>query len=804
MVEDRQADGLAISAVMIISPLDRKLLRDLARLKGQMLAVSVVMGCGLAMMICTRSLIHTLEFTRDAYYEKHRMADIFGSLKRAPMALAERLVAIPDVAAVEARVVVDVTLDLPGLAEPATGHIVSLPKEGPQVLNKLFLRSGRLPQQDERRGVVVSEAFAEANHFQPGDQIVAVINGRRDTLFITGIGLSPEFVFEARRGETLPDNKRFGVFWMNYRAVAMAYNMDGAFNDFVADLSPGANAGPVLVEMDRLLRNYGALGALIRRDQASAQRLNDELRVLHALAVAYPVVFLSVAAFMVNAVLSRLVRLQREQIAQLKALGYASWSVGFHYLKFALVIVVLGTVIGSVAGTMMSQALVKLYTIFFRFPSLQVLLDYQALAWALLVSAGASTLGVLGVVRAAVKLPPAEAMRPEPPADFKPSLLERRGLAKFFSPSFRMALRNIERRPIQALLTVFGLSLATALMILPGAMADSIDYLLTYQWNDVQRQDVVAFLTEPGSPSAFHDLEHLPGVTSAEPLRSVQARLSFGHHSRRLAITGMPPTANLNRLLDSAGHVIPMPENGIVMSGKLAEILGAKMGDEILVSVTEGRRPTRLLPIRGLLEDFSGVAAYMDLTALRRLLQEGETINGAYLTVDQARWAKFMREVKDTPRSSVVLVKREQLAAFRKTTGQSIGILRSLYFTLATIVAFGVVYNSARIALSERTRDLATLRVVGFSQREVGAVLLGELGLLVVAALPVGFVLGQLLTAGIFSSLSTETIRLPLRITLPTYIVAMGVVLTATAASFWAVSRMLRKLDLVGVLKARD
>ena len=349
---------------MIISPLNRKLLRDLARLKGQMLAVSVVMGCGLAMMICTRSLIHTLEFTRDAYYEKHRMADVFGSLKRAPMALAERLSAIPDVAAVEARVVVDVTLDIPGLAEPATGHIVSLPKEGPQVLNKLFLRSGRLPQQDERREVVVSEAFAEANHFQPGDQIVAVINGRRDTLIITGIGLSPEFVFEARRGETLPDNKRFGVFWMNYRAVAMAYNMDGAFNDFVADLSPGANAGPVLVEMDRLLRNYGALGAVIRRDQASAQRLDDELRVLHALAVAYPVVFLSVAAFMVNAVLSRLVRLQREQIAQLKALGYASWSVGFHYLKFALVIVVLGTVIGSVAGTMMSQALVKLYTIF--------------------------------------------------------------------------------------------------------------------------------------------------------------------------------------------------------------------------------------------------------------------------------------------------------------------------------------------------------------------------------------------------------------------------------------------------------
>jgi putative ABC transport system permease protein len=789
---------------MLVTPLDRKLLRDLGRMKGQMFAVSVVMACGLAMMICTRSLIRTLESTRDAYYEKHRMADVFGALKRAPLAEAERLGQIPGVAVIEPRVVVDVTLDLPGLAEPATGHLVSLPEDGPQKLNQIFLRRGRMPRPDERREVVASEAFAVAHQLQPGDTVNAVINGRKDSLLITGIGLSPEFVFEARAGETLPDQKRFGVFWMNYRSLAVAYNMDGAFNDFCADLSPGANAGPVLQEMDRLLENYGALGAITRKDHGSARRLDDELNVLHALAVAYPVVFLSVAAFMVNAVLSRLVRLQREQIAQLKALGYSSWQVGSHYLKFALVIVLVGTVLGGIAGRFMGGSLVNLYTLFFRFPELPFRMDYGALGWALVVSAGASTLGVLSVVRAAVKLPPAEAMRPEPPADFKPSLLERHGLTKSFSPSFRMALRNIERRPLQAVFTIFGLSLATGLMILPGAMADSIDYLLTYQWNRVQRQDVVAFLNEPSSSSGFHDLEHLPGVTYAEPIRSVQTRLRFGHHTRRLAITGMPPTAELNRLLDDQGNTIAMPEDGLVMSKKLAEILEANLGDLVEVSVMEGKRPTRLLPIRGLLEDFSGVSAYMDLAALRRMLQEGDTINGAYLKVDQNRWDDFMAKVKETPRASVVLVKKEQLAAFRKTTGESIGILRSLYFTLAVIVSFGVVYNSARIALSERTRDLATLRVVGFSQREVAAVLLGELSILVLASLPLGFGLGQLLTTGIFESLSTETVRLPLRITPPTYITAMIVVLSAATASFLVVGRLVKKLDLVGVLKARD
>lgn len=788
---------------MLVS-LDRKLLRDIGRMKGQTVAVSLVMACGLMMMITTRSLIRTLETTRDGYYERHRMGDVFGSCKRAPLAVADRLAEIAGVAAVEPRVVVDVTLDLPGVDEPATGHIVSLPEERPQALHLVFLRSGRMPEIGERREVVVSEAFAEANHLRPGDSVVAVINGHRDILRIVGIGLSPEFVFEARVGETLPDNKRFGVFWMNYHALAVAYDLDGAMNDFVIDLSPGADPSAVIEEADRALARYGAAGAYTRRDHPSASRLIDELRVLHALSVAYPVVFLSVAAFMVNAVLARLIRLQREQIAQLKALGYSSWQVGRHFLKYALVIVVIGTVIGVIAGRFMGGWFVNLYTMFFRFPLLEFRMDWGALGLALLVSSGAATVGVIGVVRQAVNLPPAEAMRPEPPADFRPAWLERVGLTRWFSPQFRMALRNIERRPWSAVFTVAGLALATGLMVLPGSMSDSLDYLLTYQWNMAQRQDVVVFLTEPGSGKAFHDLEHLPGVVTAEPVRSVQARLRFGPQSRKLAVTGVPRGGDLNRLLDARGSPIIPPDEGIVMSAKLAEVLGARLGDEVEIEVLEGQRPVRAAPISGLVEDYAGVAAYMDLRALRRLMREDATINGAFLAVDAARWSEFMREVKDTPAASIVLVKREQLAAFRKTTGRMVDTLRAFYFVLAVIVAFGVVYNSARIALSERNRDLATLRVVGFSRREVAAVLLGELTILVLAALPLGLLFGRGLVTYIISAVSTEAVRMPVVVTPATYSVALLVVLGAAVMSFWVVSRMLGRLDLVGVLKARD
>ena len=788
----------------MLTPLDLKLFRDLGRMKGQIVAVSLVMACGLAMMIMTRSIILTLESTRDAYYQRYRLADVFASLKRAPMALADRVAEIPGVAAIEPRVVVDATLDLPGMTEPASGHLVSLPEDRPQTLNQVFVRQGRVPQPDERRHAVVSESFAKANKLRIGDSLVAVINGRRDKIIVCGIGLSPEFVFEARPGQTLPDNKRYGVFWMNYRAIAVPYNLDGAFNDLSVDLSPGAQAGPVLAEIDRLLADYGAQGAYTRQDHNSAKRLDDELRVVHALSVAYPVVFLSVAAFMVNAVLARLVRLQREQIAQLKALGYSSWQVGRHYLNYAFVIVVLGTLIGGIVGRWMGGGLVGIYTLFFRFPELNFRMDYNALGIALVVSAGASILGVISVVWMAVKLPPAEAMRPEPPADFKPSLLERMGLTRGSGPALRMALRNIERRPVQALFTIFGLALATGLMVLPGSMADSIDYLLTYQWNDVQRQDVVVFLSEPGSSTALHNLKELPGVQRAEPVRAVQARIRFGHHSRKLAVTGLPRDADLNRLLDAKRRRISLPEEGIIMSEQLGKILGARIGDVVQVEALEGRRATLNVAIRGFMEDFAGVNAFMDIEALHRLMQEGDTISGAYLTVDQSRWADFMREVKDTPRAAVTLVKKDQLQAFRDTTGQSIGVIRKLYLVLAIVVAFGVVYNSARIALSERSRDLATLRVVGFTQREVAGVLLGELILLILAALPVGLLFGRGLAMFIIEKVRTETVRLPLQISLYTYTMAVVVVAAASCASFLVVGRMLRKLDMVGVLKARD
>ncbi|MGV3532945.1 MAG: ABC transporter permease, partial [Chthoniobacteraceae bacterium] len=430
--------------------------------------------------------------------------------------------------------------------------------------------------------------------------------------------------------------------------------------------------------------------------------------------------------------------------------------------------------------------------------------DTSAIAMALLASAGASFVGVLGAVRQAVRLPPAEAMRPEPPAEFKPSIFERIGLHRFVSTSFRMALRNLERRPWQAIFTGLGLALATGIPVVPGAMRDGINHLLGFQWDSAQRQDVTVSLQEPGSATALSDLRHLPGVVLAEPFRSVPARLRFGHRTRRLGVTGLVRGATLNRLLDHELNRVPLPPDGLLVSAKLAELLGAKPGDTIILEVLEGDRPNREAVIHGLITDYAGIAAYMEIDSLRRLMQEGGTVSGAHLSVDRNQWGAFLREVKETPRIASLMIKDAVRASFEKTTAQTISLLQGLYFTFSVVVAFGVVYNSARIALSERSRDLATLRVIGFTNAEVAGVLIGELLMLTVLALPVGLLLGSGIAATIISNVNTESVRLPLVLSAKTYSTAIVIVLVSASISFAIVGQRVRQLDLLSVLKARE
>lgn len=788
----------------MLAHLDRKLLRDLRRMKGQAVAVSLVMACGLAMLIMSRSLIYSLESTRAEYYQAHRFAEIFASLKRAPLSIIERVRDIPGVAAVEPGVSVQVTLDIPGLDEPATGLVRSLPDFREPELNRLFLRAGQWLKPGGRGEVLVGEAFAEANHLRPGDTLTMVLNGRLQKLRVAGIVLSPEYIFESRPGSALPDNRTYGTFWMSYEELANAFDLDGAFNFVALSLAPGASERQVIAQLDRLLLPYGGRGGYGRADHPSHIRVSDEIRVLTILSFGFPLVFLSVAAFMTNAVLSRLLALQRDQIAILKAFGFANRQISLHYLKFAFTFVIGGTVAGTLGGIALGRRLVDMYHLFFRFPELDFHVDPASLGIALLVAAAAATLGVLSAVRHAAQLPPAEAMRPEPPAHYRPAFIERAGIASLFSNTFRIAVRNLERKPLQAFFTVAGLALATSILIIPNCFRDSVGQVLEFQWDTVQRQDVSVGLVEPDSEAAKHPLRQLPGVMSLEPFRQAAARIHFGPRHRQLAIRGMDPAAVHERIIDAKSQLIPLPAGGLIVSSKLAEVLAARPGDRLTVEFLEGRRRKVNVPLVGLSEDFAGMVAHMDRHALNRLLGEGDLITGASFCVDTARWREFLRALKEQPRVSWVVVKESLRKNFRQTTAASINLIQSIYLTFAVIVAFGVVYNNARISLAERGRELATLRVIGFSQHEVGAVLVTEIVILALLAVPIGLALGTFLAAGILQTVNTETIRLPTVFTLRNYTFAVMIVTVASTLSALAVLRRLKHLDLVSALKAPE
>jgi putative ABC transport system permease protein len=788
-----------------MSLLDRKLFRDLKALKSQAIAVALVMACGLAMMIMTRSLILSLATTRDSYYERFRFAEVFARLKRAPNSVREELAAIPGVARVQISIAIQVTLDVPGLMEPAVGLINSLPERGEPVLNRLHVRAGRLPAGRTAVGeLAVGEAFAAAHQLKPGATLSAVLNGTKQPFRVTGVVLSPEFVFEAPPGAALPDNKTYGVFWMPYKELATAFQLYGAFNSVAITLEPGASEGAVIAAINRILAPYGGRGAYGRVDHPSHRRVDDEIRVLQGLSVAFPLVFLGVAAFMTNSVMSRQIALQREQIAMLKACGFSNRQIGLHYFKFSLAIVVGGVALGAVGGVILGYRLVEMYHLFFRFPQLDFILDGRVLLTAASVSALAAFTGVAGAVHRAVRLPPAEAMRPEAPARYQPALVERLGISRWFSPSFRMALRNIQRRPVRSGLTCLALALATAILIVPNSFRDGITYVIDFQWDIVQRQTVTLSLVEPGPARAIADFRHMPGVVWAEPFRFVPIELKAGPITRRLLLQGLPERGTLSRVIDAHPQQFTLPPRGIIMSAKLASVLQLSTGDSVNARVLEGREREITIPIVGLAEDFAGIACYMEIHALNRLLLEGDCISGAHVVVDKARWPQFLAGVKETPRIAGCIIKDSLREGFRKTTAESIGLLQKIYMLFATIVAFGIIYNSARISLSERARELATLRVLGFSRGEVGAVLVGELVVLTLVALPAGLIIGSAFAKGILTAVNTETVRLPLVLTTENYAFAVLVVASASAVSAVFAARKLADIDLVSALKALD
>ncbi len=784
--------------------LDKKLLRDFKRLWPQALAISLVLACGVATLILSIGTYRSLDETRRAYYERHQFASIFATASRAPQSLMREIGLISGVAGAQGRIVEPVLLDITGMIEPASGLVVSLPDHDTLRLNKLYLRSGRLPTPGKSGEAVVSDRFSKAHGFRVGSTFAGILQGRQVKFQITGVAMSPEFIYALGPGDLVPDYRRFGVIWMRQQQVAGLTKLDGAFNSVSLTLLPGTSQPAVIAALDRLLAPYGGTAAYGRKDQMSNAFLDSELKQLQAMAGVIPPIFMFVSAFLINMIMSRLVALEREQIGLLKALGYSQLAVSAHYVKLVLVISLTGVVIGFAAGTWLGDGLTRLYSEFFNFPFFifQRSLDVYLLAAG--IGIAAALLGGLKSALSAASLPPATAMRPAAPTLYRKSSAFGQWLASTMSQLTVMAFRHLVRWPLRSGFTMLGTSLAVALLVTAMFSFGSINFMIDTVYFRTDRQDATISFSTPLAPTAVHAVKKLPGVLSVEPYRVMMVQMSHGSHSRRVAITGKPQNMRLSRLLDIELAPISLPSSGLVLSERLAMHLGAQRGDVISMKLLEEGWHEVKVPVVDIIRSYFGLGAYMDIAALDRLSRIGPRRSGVYVELDANRHKEIYAAIKAMPKAASIALQTQSLKKFRETIEQNITIMTTVYIVLAVIIAFGVVYNSARIQLSERARELASLRVLGFTRNEVSRVLIIELAIILLVAQPVGWILGYGFSWAVVRGFQSDLFRIPFVVQNSAYGWSSIVVIIASVLSAFIVISRVRQLDIIRVLKTKE
>jgi len=786
-----------------VRALDRKLLRDLWSMKTQVASIALVIACGIGGYIGSLSTHASLLYSRQIYYDTARFGHVFASAKRAPASLAAALRAIPGVAEVETRVVHDAQLSLPGVTPPMIARLIGIDPVRLPGMNRLTLKSGRWPAPGVRSEVVVNQRFLEARGLKLGQEMRVLLNGKQERLRLVGTALSPEYIY-ATRGGGMPDDEWFAVLWIDAEALAAAFNMEGAFDSVVLRLQHGASTERAIAALDRLLEPYGGIGAVGREDQVSNKIVTQEIDQQQIFGIVLPTIFLVVAAFILNVVLHRQVNAQRGEIAALKALGYPDRDIAAHFLKFAAVIVLLGAGIGTWLGHWLGNALTGLYTEVFHFPEFHFLLEPRLVLTGAGAALAAAAGGALAATRGILRLRAAEALRPPAPAAFRPLMIERLGYAGLLTSAQRMIMRNLERKPVRAAITVAGIAGSVAIVIGGTFWADSIDWFMDVEFNRAHRAQVSVAFPEAVARTALWDLERLPGVQQAEVSRAIPVRLRAGHRSYRTGITGLADGAQLQKILDADLHAARLVPGAVLLTARLAERLGVRPGDFVQAELLEGKRIKAPVRVGGTVDEMVGMNAWMRLEDLNRLARESEVVSSAGLLVDRASEPALLERLKQMPAAAVVIVQRTLLETFRNTSARNVLFFTTVLSVFAATIAVGVVYNNARIQLAERAWELASLRVLGFTRAEVSVLLLGELGLEIALAIPLGFLAGYGLAAFFIALLPHDVIAFPLVIYPTTYLLAGAVVAAAGVASALIVRNRIDNLDMVGVLKTRE
>ncbi len=794
--------------------LHRKLTRDLLSSLWSLLTVVSIIAVGISSFVSLGSAQRILQASQAAYYRDYHFADFWIDVEKAPLTAVERIADLPGIATIDNRVVFDVLIDLPNQNRPVTDRLISVPPSDPaRSLNGICVLRGSgfsgaagATGDVRQEEVIISDSFAKAQGIFPGDSIQLILNRKLESFLVVGTAISPEYVYMVRgEGDFVPDPKHFGVLYIKDRYAREVLGFKDACNQIIGRVTPGANIEALLTRMERSLRPYGVLAATPRERQASHRFLSDEIRGLGVSAAVMPVIFLFVAALVLNILMTRLVQRQRTTIGTLKALGYTNREVLLHYLSFGVIVGAAGGVAGDVLGVTLAIGLVEVYKEFFLFPTFVYRVHPDLLMIGIAVSVLFGVAGAARGVWSVLKLDPAEAMRERPPERGGAIFLERSqwlwGLMTFRS---HIALRSVVRNRLRTLTGVISSALAMSIIFTSLVLFDSTFFLIDFQFERVAHSDVDLGLRDEQSRAALLESRNLPGVDYAEPLLALTCKLRNGRHMRRVTITGLAPNHTLTTPVQADLRPIEIPQSGLVFSQKLAEILSVSVGDSVELTAVRGRRNTLRVRVASIAESYLGLECYADLNYLSRLVGEAVAVNAVQLAVDPARTDQLYREIKALPNAQGLGVRADTKASiedtFIKTSLFSLGLL----IVFAGVIAFGSMFNSALIEIADRTREISTFRAFGYRPAQIARIFLREnliiFALGVVMAIPLGY--GMIY--GLARLYDTELFRMPVLIRPVMVVLSMALAAVFVLIVQGFVYLQIRKLDWLEGIKVKE
>lgn len=740
--------------------------------KAQFGALVLLVALGITSYVAFVSSYSNLTVSADEANRQLHLADFSVRVIGAPRSAADEIARVPGVAAVEGRLIVDTGLEV-SADQQATARIIGVPDGRHPAVNDLLVEEGDYPVISLALSgdaaapglpeAVVNTKFAEDTGLATGDMITVLPKGEHIDVKVSGIGISADYIYPIRAKGDIPVTGQFAVVYMVQEDVERLIGNPGVYTEFSVLVADGADQENVIGGVNNILEPYQVEETLRQPDQPSNFALREEISQNRSLAYSMPLLILVIAVLTLSIALSRLVQSQRGQIGLAKALGYGNLKILFHYLVFALAIALGGSVLGFVLGQLFARFITQLYIDLLNLPFLESHVYGSVIFWSVLMSTGACVAaGLLPAWRSARMLP-ANAMRVDP------NLIVSGGripwVERVLSPalpssfSFRIPLRNIFRARNRSIYTIIGIVFALVLTISTWALFDSFDSLIERKFNYEENWDVAASFSQPIGLAEGQDVQSWAGVTKLQAAGQIMGKLEFNGRTHEGALTAMDPAADFHRfdIVSGVSAADALNQDGLILPQTIADKLGVKVGDVIQVRTpysTEG------LPVkvRSIADEAWGAAMFTSAREGSALLGSPVTIpkaNALYLNVEPENRSQVKRQLFELPGAESVFVKEDVKVSILDQL-DFIYLFGGVLLAFGFSMAFVVIYNTFTANITERTREIATMRTIGEDGRHLALMVTMENMLLAVVGIPLGVVLGLYAANSLYASLSTE------------------------------------------------